>query len=65
VSRRSQAFAQGEVKHSWRLHQLDDGSYEVVSKTHPKVRGAGSDEQTAMRAAKKALETAVDKADGL
>lgn len=65
MSRRSQAFAQGEVKHSWSLHKLDDGSYEVVSKTHPSVRGTGADEQTAIRAAKKALETAVEKADGL
>jgi hypothetical protein len=65
MSRKSQAFAQGQVIHSWRLEKLDDGTFEVSSKTHPSIKGRGEDEQTAIRAAKKALEVAVEKVEGI
>lgn len=63
MSRKSQAFAQGIVKHSWSLAKQDDGTYECRSKTHPKIVGKGDDEQHAIRSAKKALEVAVEKVD--
>lgn len=66
MSRRSQAFADGNPKFSWKIERLAaEGSeprYKCSCKTHPDIYAFGHDEQTAMRAASRLMETALETA---
>ena len=68
MSRRSQAFADGQPAFSWRVEAIEPadaskGRFKCTCKTHPEVFGFGDTEELAILHANKAMETAVDKAD--
>ena len=64
MSRKSQAFAEGTQKFSWKMESFADESGRVrvkcVCRNHPSIIGIGDDEQTAMRAAQKAITIAAE-----
>jgi hypothetical protein len=62
MSRKSQAFAQGQPAFSWKVEKVDQG-FKCTCRNHPHVSATGDTEQHAINAAKKAMETAVDKVD--
>lgn len=69
MSRRSQAFSSGVPAFSWRVERLESDAeghgtrFKCTCRNHPAVAGFGDSEETAIRAASKAMETAVDKAE--
>lgn len=62
MSRRSQAFAEGVQKFSWRVERVTDGRYKAESESHPGIVAFGDTEQQAMTAAKDKIYDEVTKA---
>lgn len=59
----SRTFAEGVPKFSWQLREIADerGRFVCECKSHPHIVGFGNSEQTAIQAARRAMEAAVDK----
>lgn len=70
MSRRSQAFATGQPAFSWKVERIEQhatdpnaGRFKCTCKNRPDVFAFGDSEELAIRAANRAMETAVDKAE--
>lgn len=69
MSRKSQAFAQGQPVFSWRIEEIrerdaaGEGRYKVTCKNVPEVFAFGDTEQQAFRAAQAALTARVEAGD--
>lgn len=69
MSRRSQAFAQGQPAFSWKVERIEQDLYgkptrfKCQCKNHPSISGFGDTEEEAIRAATRAMSTAVETTD--
>ena len=69
MSHRSQAFATGVPKFTWRLERIQqqtaavDGRYKCTCENHPAVFAFGDTEQEAMLNAQAAIESAAERVD--
>lgn len=69
MSRRSQAFSQGQPVFSWRIERVEQDNlghatrFKASCRNHPTVFAFGDTEELALRAANHAMETAVDKVE--
>lgn len=63
MSRKSQAFAEGQPAFSWRVERIAADRFKVSCKNHPEVVTFGDTEQKAIRAATKAITEAAEKGD--
>lgn len=68
MSRRSQAFAAGTQKFSWRVEEIRErdaaapGRFKATCKTSPDIFAFGETEQGALGAAQRKLDTAIETA---
>lgn len=69
MSRRSQAFSQGQPAFSWKVQRIEQDAFGKPTRfmcecrNHPQVKGFGDTEEQAIRAASKAMEHAVEQVD--
>lgn len=69
MSRRSQAFSQGQPAFSWKVERVEQDMYgkptrfKCGCRNHPGVFGFGDTEESAIRAASRAMENAVEAVD--
>lgn len=63
---KSQAFAQGQPKFSWRIERIEanelvnEGRFKATCKNQPEIFAFGDSEQRALLAAQRALDAAVE-----
>lgn len=68
MSRKSQAFADGQQVFSWRIEKLQDATsdsarYKAVCRNRPEIEAFGRDEAEALRAAQVKLTDAIEKVE--
>lgn len=63
MSRKSQAFAQGQPAFSWKIESIPGGRFQATCKNHPNVKAVADTEQKAIRAAQKAMDKAIETAE--
>lgn len=69
MSRRSQAFAEGQPAFTWRLERIAggppsaDGRYKCTCENHPSIFAFGNTEQEAMQAARERITEAAETAN--